>query len=121
LDFIAEDYGFNVGRWVYAREHYMGEVAAPWRIAAYLIRKKVGETIEAFEERVLLADYTPYFGAVVDTLAGMLIAREGDTDRTWGKTAKGNDSKRKGALGDVKDKKTILGKLWVDADGAHNS
>lgn len=121
LDFIAEDYGFNVGRWIYAREHYTGEVAAPWRIAAYLIRKKVGETIEAFEERVLLADYTPYFGAVVDTLAGMLISREDDTARTWGRTATGRASSRKGPLGDVKDPTTLLGKLWMDADGAHNS
>jgi hypothetical protein len=121
LDFIAEDYGFNVGRWVYAREHYTGEVAAPWRISAYLIRKKIGETIEAFEERVLLADYTPYFGAVVDTLAGMLVAREDETDRTWGKNAKGRSTKKMGPLGQIHDQSTILGRLWVDADGQHNS
>lgn len=142
LDFIAEDYGFNVGRWVYAREHYTGEVAAPWRVAAYLIRKKVGETIEAFEERVLLADYTPYFGAVVDTLAGMLIAREDETDRKWGKQQIAVVSKKpaaapegapappkmrtkwsaeQGPLGDVNNPDTILGRLWIDADGQHNS
>lgn len=141
LDFIAEDYGFNVGRWVFAREHYTGEVAAPWRIAAYLIRKKVGETIEAFEERVLLADYTPYFGAVVDTLAGMLIAREDETDRKWGrqtvqvmtKKAASPDgapappktrikwSNTEGPLGNVDDPDTVLGRLWIDADGQHNS
>src|SRR6266571_4013485 len=108
LDFIAEDYGFNVGRWVFAREHYTGEVAAPWRIAAYLIRKKVGETIEAFEERVLLADYTPYFGAVVDTLAGMLIAREDETDRKWGKTPKGRSTKKGGPLGTIHDQSSVL-------------
>lgn len=109
LDYVCDDYAASLDKWVYARDHYTGECASPWRIPSYLVRKKIGETVEAFEERVLLADYTTYFGSVVDTLAGMMASVEPDDNRDFG------------LLGDKEDKASIAGRLWMDADGSGNS
>lgn len=109
IEYQCRDYEARIGQWTFARDHYTGEAASPWKVPSYLVRKKVGETVEAYEERVLLADFTPYFGAVVDTLAGMMAQVEPDNDRDFGD------------LGEETDKDSVAGQLWIDADGDHNS
>src|SRR6266550_1741896 len=109
LDYRCDDYNASLDKWTFARDHYTGECASPWRIPSYLVRKKIGETVEAYEERVLLADYTTYFGSVVDTLAGMMASVEPDDNRNFG------------LMGDKDDRGTIAGRLWAEVDGAGNS
>jgi len=108
LEYVNHEYAANIAQWTYARDHYTAEAAAPWNIPSYLHRKKLGEAVEAYEERVLLADYTPHFGAVVDTLAGMITQIEANATRVWGR------------LGDSEDRRTHAGRVWVDADGDGN-
>lgn len=118
LDYVAPEFAEKVAQWVYTRDHYTGEANAPWNVPRYLIRKKVGEAMEAYEERVLLTDYTPHFGSVVDTLAGMLAQVEPNANRTFGR-GKTRPTKA-GPLGSMTDPSTIMGKLALDADGDHN-
>jgi hypothetical protein len=108
LDYHPPAYLREVMRWAYARDHYTGECASLRKITQYLIRKGIGETLEAYQERVALADYTPHFAHIVDSLAGMLFGIEVDADRDWG------------ALGDETKPETPAGKLSVDADGDRN-
>ena len=108
VDYHPPAYLREVMKWAYARDHYTGECASIRKITQYLIRKGIGETLEAYQERVALADYTPHFAHIVDSLAGMLFGIEVDADRTWG------------ALGDETKIETPAGKLAVDADGDRN-
>jgi len=108
LDFHPPSYLRDAPRWTYARDHYQGECASLRKITHYLIRKGIGETLEAYQERVALADYTPHFSHIVDSLAGMLFGIEVDANRAWG------------ALGDEEDTNTPAGKLYFDADGDRN-
>ena len=107
LDYQHRDYRKNARKWVYARDHYTGEAVDPEKIQYYLVRKALGETIENFDERLALADYTPHFGTLVDELAGMIFGSEEDANRTWG------------SLGDpVKKPTSPAGVLWRDANEA---
>lgn len=119
LDYVAADYALNIAQWTYTRDHYTGECVAPWKVPSYLVRKKIGEAMEAYEERVLLADYTPHFGAVVDTLAGMLAQVDPNAVRVFGKSKKGRGVKV-GPLGSLADMTTPMGRLNMDADGNGN-
>lgn len=105
------EYRAKLGRWVFALDHYSGDVLDPDRVVTYLPRKNQAETLEAYRERTALADYTPHFPAVVDSLAGMLFAVENDATRIW------QDPDGAGGLGDPVDPDTIAGQLWDDADG----
>jgi len=105
LEYKHAEYRVNHDMWVYARDHYTGEVLLPYKIAHYLVQKYLGETPEAFIERMTLADYTPHFSTVVDSLVGMLFQGEADATKRWG------------ALGDPEDRNTPIGKLGLDADG----
>ncbi len=95
-------------KWAYARDHYTGECANLRKITHYLIRKGIGETLEQFQERVALADYTPHFAHIVDSLAGMLFGIEVDANRDMG------------SLGDETHRDTPAGHLWINADGDRN-
>lgn len=104
------EYQATLPKWRWSRDHYTGEVLGP-TVTSYLIRKATAETQPAYKERCLLADYTPHFATVVDSLAGMLYQNEQDANRTWGTdTNKG--------LGDETDPNTTIGQLWNDADGS---
>ncbi|MHC4372429.1 MAG: hypothetical protein ACYSW8_32910 [Planctomycetota bacterium] len=98
-------------KWKYSRDHYEGTVMDDAQVKTYLVRKTTGETSEAYGERTKLADYTNHMAAVIDSLAGMLFTVEGEADR---KTGKGGFD---GPLGDPKDPKSPIGKLWFDVDG----
>lgn len=99
------EYARHVDQWTFAMEHYNGAVMDPDRVMRYLPRKQQAESIEAYRERTALADYTPHFSTVVDSLAGMLFSTETQTDRNWG------------ALGDEDDENSVAGRLWANADG----
>src|SRR6266568_2166113 len=100
------EYDANVDKWTMAMEHYTGQVLEPDRVIKYLPRKQQAESIEGYRERTGLADYTPHFATVVDSLAGMLFSAESDTNRDWG------------ALGDADDAQSIAGRLKNDVDGS---
>lgn len=108
LEYSPPEYLRKVVKWLYAREVYTGEVASLPRITRYLIRKGIGETLEGYQERVALADFSPFFSHIVDSLAGMMFGVEVDADR------------RLGSLGDPDDINTPMGKMWIDADGDRN-
>lgn len=107
--------GYDGVRWNYARDHYTGDLLLPDRLMNYLIKKSQGETDDAFKERMSLADYTPVFPAVVDSLAGMLFAREGEANRIYTK-----EGEKNGPLGVLADHQSQLSRLWRDADGDGN-
>lgn len=98
-------------RWKHVMDFYLGEVADKDCARDYLIKRYQGEPEKAFQERVQCADYTPHFGTIVDTIAGMLFAVEDRASRVW------VDADGKGALGDPTDLGSAANLLWVDADG----
>src|SRR5579864_4017722 len=108
LDFHPPVYLRDVVKWMYSRDHYTGECASMRKITHYLVRKGIGETLEQFQERVALSDYTPHFAHIVDSLAGMLLGVEVDANRNMG------------ALGDETNQNSPAGRLWVNADGDRN-
>jgi hypothetical protein len=112
LDFEHVLYSEQWWKWVFARDLYTGDVLNDDKITEYLIRKATGESVEAYTERYKLADYTNHLGAVVDALAGMLFAVEEDAKRVL------SADEEESPLGDPKDQRSIMGKLWQDADGA---
>src|SRR5258708_26353750 len=77
------EYEANLDKWTMAMEHYTGLVLEPDRVIKYLPRKQQAESIEGYRERTGLADYTPHFSTVVDSLAGMLFSAEAETNRDW--------------------------------------
>lgn len=103
------EYRRSLAKWNYARDHYTGEVLDDEKIKKYLVKRAQGESKEAFAERVKLADYTPHFAAVVDSLAGMLFNVEENANRSFG----GEDGD---GLGHPDDPSTLIGRLWQDAD-----
>ncbi len=116
LEFEHLIYQEALWRWQFSRDMYTSEVLDDDKIRNYLIRKATGETIEAYTERYKLADYTNHMGAVVDALAGMLFAVEEDALRSFKL-----DDDELPPLGDPKDPTTLMGKLWLDADGEGRS
>lgn len=112
LDYEHVLYTEQWWKWVFARDLYTGDVLDDGKIKDYLIRKSTGESLEAYTERYKLADYTNHLGAVVDALAGMLFAVEEDAKRVLKA-----DTDDAAPLGDPKDPRSVIGKLWQDADG----
>lgn len=112
LEYRHRDYAAHVARWRFAMDVYTGAVVEPAVIAQYLVRRAIGETDLAYQERCRLADYTNHYAQVVESLVGMLTAVEGDANRVW------NDAAGHG-LGDPADPATVIGQLWrrADADG----
>jgi hypothetical protein len=116
LDYRHPEWTTRNDKWVYAREHYQGDVSATDVVKSYLRRRSVGEAEVSYQERCDLADYTNHFGAVVDSIAGMLFAIEGSANRVFNKVTDGEQSDE--VLGDPADRSTPIGRLYADADGA---
>lgn len=118
LDARHVDWSRNFHRWCTARDAYTAMLLDPSRITRYLIRKATAESETAFLERTALADYTPHFATIVDTLAGMLFAVEEDAKRDVGDNPLDDkiQSKRKG-IGPITDDKSALARMWTNIDG----
>ena len=95
-------------QWRYIEDHYKALVITPEKVGDYLIKRVQGETDEAWTERKAIADYTPHMATVVDSLAGMLFNVDDDARREFG------------ILGKPANIKTVIGRLWKDADLAGN-
>src|SRR5579859_1234377 len=116
LTFRHPLYDLLADRWQYAIDHYTGDVLDSRKVLTYLPRKQTAEAIDAYRERTALADYTPHFSTVVDSIAGMLFAVESAATRVWGPP--GDEEGHFGGLGDPDDPTSEAGRLWDDADGA---
>lgn len=118
LRYQHAEYRAKVGHWAFVRDNYTAELLEPGKIHKYLQQRRQGEGNEAFKERARTADYSNHLAVVVDSLAGMLAAVEGDTNRTWGETqamARGVN-KTKG-LGDPMDVESEAYRLTESVDG----
>ena len=113
LDFEHPEYTNNVARWAFAAAHYTGDLLHADKLAEFLIQRSTGESDAAYVERQALADYTPHFGQVVDSLAGMLFQVESRATRVFGANVDPSTG-----LGDPKDVTTAIGRLWKDVDGS---
>lgn len=111
LDDEHPEYAKLKARWTFTRDHYTGDVLDPGHILQYLHQKGVGESQQAYQERVKLADYTNFLAAVVDSLSGMLWASDEKTNRRWDGEGGGFD------FGAPDDQRTLIGRLYRDADG----
>lgn len=111
LDEEHPEYKRLKARWEFTRDHYTGELLDASKLTQYLIRKGVGESDLAYEERRKLADYTNIFAALIDSLSGMLWASDSKTNRAWDGAGGGFD------FGDPQDQRTLIGRLFRDADG----
>lgn len=111
LDEEHPEYAAQKQRWQFTRDHYTGELLDPTKITSYLVKKGVGEADVAWQERLKLADYTNLLATVVDSLSGMLWASDNKTNRVWDGEGGRFD------FGDPKDQRTLIGRLWRDADG----
>lgn len=110
-------YRLNAEKWMFAADHYTGDVLDSQRIRYYLQQRALGETDESYEERVRLADFTPHFGRLSDALCGMLFQVEADANRSFGELDREGDQK---GLGRPADPNSVIGQLWRDADGDGN-
>ena len=113
LDDQHPEYSVNISRWRFADDMYTGEALDAGKVASYLVRKNQAERGPAFEERCKLADLTPHFSVLVDSLAGMLFSVEEKATRQF------SDEHGNG-LGDPEDVNTIIGRLYQDVDGRGN-
>jgi len=113
LDNVHPYYKANRDRWVYVGDHYSGTVTDPIAVKSYLVRKGQSETVESYDERTKLSDYTPHFATLVDSLAGMLFSAEPSANRTF------VDENGIG-LGDPADAGTVMHRLYSDTDGRGN-
>lgn len=111
LDEEHPEYARLKARWEYTRDHYTGELLDAAKLGTYLIQKGVGESDQAYLERKRLADYTNIFAALVDSLSGMLWGSDDKTTRVWNGAGGGFD------FGAVEDQRTLIGRLFRDADG----
>lgn len=110
LDYHPTEYVNSVGKWEFALAHYSGDLLDPAVVADYLFIKGQSESPEAYTERALLADYTPMFSTLIDSLAGMLFQVEERAVRRFG-------TESSEGLGDPKISGTIMHRLWRDIDG----
>jgi hypothetical protein len=110
LEYEHEEYAERKAQWQFAWDHYTGEVLLPSRIKTYVPKKGQGESNEAYQERLDLADFELLFGTATDTLLGMLFGVEDDAARVW-------FTEENAGLGDPTDPKTVAGRLTRDADG----
>lgn len=92
-------------KYIYAWDHYTGEYALDTKIRSYLHRKEQREAERAYQERLDLSDPVLHFPTAVDSLNGIVSAKDADTQREWGD------------LGDVKEPDSIAYKLNKNADG----
>lgn len=113
LDYRHPEYSKHVHRWKYARDHYTGEVLETINRGNYLVRKAQAESENSYLERSALADYTPHYGALLDSLAGMMFAVEDDAQRFLG-------TEEKPGLGELKDEDSPMHRLWRNADNHGN-
>lgn len=112
------EYQANVPKWIFARDNYTGELLDWKKITDYLQQRRQGEGNEAFKERARCADYSNHFAVVVDSMAGMLTAVQGDTNRTWGMSEELADGSTKVmGLGDPTDQESEAYRLSHDVDG----
>lgn len=114
LDHQHPEYARLYPRWKMTEDFYFGELADREVRREYLVRRFQGEPDKAYDERVLVADFTPHLGTLVDTLAGMLFAVEDRKNMTW--STKGAENGKEG-LGDPKDAGSPAARLVRDADG----
>lgn len=122
LEYEHKEYRELLGRWTFTYDHYTGEVCDPAKVKQYLRKRTLGESLKAFEERCSLADYTNHFGAIVDSIAGMLFAVEGDANRVFNQIVTVNNTSRQvDVLGAFDQPNTTMGQLFLDADGNGNS
>lgn len=123
-------YADRKARLDFALAHYTGEVYEPVANAAgsaqatrrasvvgmkaepFLIMHGQGESEAAFAERRRISTHTPHLAFAADSLAGQVLAREAEAERTW-ETDDGP-----GVLGDPDDPGSPMARLWEDADGA---
>lgn len=110
LKYFDDHYKDNVKKWTYVADHLHGRVLDPDRIDEYLVKRKQGETKEAFEERKAIADYTAHFLSGIMSLAGMLWAVDEQGNRRWG----GDNGE---GLGDVTKEGSAAFNLSRNADG----
>lgn len=121
LDFEHHDFRALQGRINFTYDHYTGDVVDPEKIQTYLRKRSLGESALAYKERCDLADYTNHFAAIVDSIAGMLFAVEGDANRILNKSNSVNGkAKVTTVLGEFNQSNTIMGRLFLDADGSGN-
>lgn len=112
LEYRHPEWKNNRDGWLFSYAHYTGDLLHPNKLPYFLIKRHIGEADEAYEERAKLADYTPHFGAVVDSLAGLLFQVEDRAKRKFGREGTTD------GLGEQDDPETIIGRLWPDVDGA---
>lgn len=113
FDSTHPDYDFEYERWVYARDHYEARVIWPGEeyIDKYLIKRKQAETDDGFQERKDLADYTPFFAFIVESMSGRLFSVEDKKVMRWQ-----NEDSTEG-LGDKKEIGTPSNTVYHNADG----
>lgn len=112
-DFRHPEYTEKSNLWAFAQALYRGEVTLSDRVKEFLVKRTTGETEDAFLERCKLADYSNHFGALVDSLAGMMFSVEADATREF-------NPESGVTLGDPHENETYMGRLWDDADGDGN-
>lgn len=110
LRFKDDHYKDNVAKWNYVADHLHGRVLDDDRIEDYLVKRKQGESDNAYNERKAFADYTAHFLSAVMRLAGMLWAVDGEGNRRWG----GDEGE---GLGDENDEDSLAHVLNRNADG----
>lgn len=122
LSYTHDEYETYHERWLYAKRHYTGDVNDTAWVKQFLIRKKIGETQVAYDERCQLADYTGHFGAIVDSIAGMLFAVEGSANRVYDLVTPGergsDGAKVTKILGSPANAEDPIGRMYLDADGS---
>ena len=110
FDNTHPDYDFNVEKWVYSRDHYEARVLWEDYIDTYLIKRSQGETDDGYNERKSLADYTPFFAYVTESIVGRMFAVSDKNVRQWqGEQVQG--------LGDPKEPGTPAFIMSNNADG----
>lgn len=107
------DYDAEYDQWIYALDHYSGAAGLPAQIEKYLIARRLGETAESYSERRDLADFTPHFGQLVDSLCGMLFQVENQANRVFGELDPTGTEK---GLGRPQDRDSLMYELWRDAN-----
>lgn len=112
LDMRHPEYTANLARWVFTWDVYTAGVLD--NLETYLIKKMRGESPEAYQQRLKIADFTAHMATIVDSLCGSLASSDHETQRVF----TGPDNQ--GGLGSITDPTTVIGKLWLraSADGA---
>ncbi|MCP9290008.1 hypothetical protein [Gracilimonas sediminicola] len=112
FDATHPEYDLESPKWEYARDHYEARVLDDdTTLTNYLVKRSQGETDAAFQERKDLADYTPFFAYIVESMAGRLFAVDDKTTRTW------QDEEMSQGLGDPKEPGTPAYQMTHNADG----